>query len=276
MLKVTKIALAVLTVVLAGLFALTFVQKHFFTDSTPPVISFDSDVLEISVRTKQEELLSGVTAWDDSDGDLSSEVAVKSISKLIGKDTAKITYIVFDKADNMATATRTLRYTDYKKAEFRLSKPLVYEPGATVTLKDRLSAYDVIDGDLTIAIKVTATALNNTTEGTYPVTVQVTNSLGDTSALSLSVTIKRYGIYDPYIELTDYLVYIDEGSEFDPMDYIKSVWDMKQGGTEIFTWNDIAVETDLDTNAAGTYDVNYTYTNERGYAYSAILTVVVQ
>ena len=115
MLKVTKIALAVLTVVLAGLFALTFVQKHFFTDSTPPVISFDSDVLEISVRTKQEELLSGVTAWDDSDGDLSSEVAVKSISKLIGKDTAKITYIVFDKADNMATATRTLRYTDYKR-----------------------------------------------------------------------------------------------------------------------------------------------------------------
>ena len=33
MLKVTKIALAVLTVVLAGLFALTFLQKHFFTDS---------------------------------------------------------------------------------------------------------------------------------------------------------------------------------------------------------------------------------------------------
>lgn len=76
MLKVTKIALAVLTVVLAGLFALTFVQKHFFTDSTPPVISFDSDVLEISVRTKQEELLSGVTAWDDSDGDLAANLAV--------------------------------------------------------------------------------------------------------------------------------------------------------------------------------------------------------
>ena len=134
----------------------------------------------------------------------------------------------------------------------------------------------MIDGDITAAIKVTATALNNTIEGIYPVTVQVTNSLGDTSALSLSLTIKRHGIYDPYIELTDYLVYIDAGSEFDPMDCIKSVWNMKQGGTEIFTWNDVAVETDLDTNTVGAYDVRYTYTNEQGYAYSAVLAVVVQ
>ena len=122
MLKITKIVLALLTVVLAGLFALRFVQKRFFTDNTPPVISFDSDVLEISVHTKDEKLLSGVTALDNKDGDLSAQVAVKSISKLVGKDTAKITYIVFDSADNMATATRTLRYTDYKKAEFRLEQ----------------------------------------------------------------------------------------------------------------------------------------------------------
>ena len=54
MLKITKIVLALLTVVLAGLFALRFVQKRFFTDNTPPVISFDSDVLEISVHTKDE------------------------------------------------------------------------------------------------------------------------------------------------------------------------------------------------------------------------------
>ena len=251
-------------------------QKRFFTDNTPPVISFDSDVFEISVHTKDEKLLSGVTALDNKDGDLSAQVAVKSISKLVGKDTAKITYIVFDSADNMATATRTLRYTDYKKAEFRLSKPLVFEPGATVTLKDRLSAHDVIDGDITPAIKITATALNNTTEGTYPVAVQVTNSLGDTSAVSLTVTIKKHGIYDPYIELTDYLVYADKGASFEPMEYIKSVWDMKQGGKEIFSWGDVALETDLDTGVSGEYDVKYTYTNEKGYSYSAILTVVVQ
>ena len=276
MLKITKIVLALLTVVLAGLFALRFAQKRFFTDNTPPVISFDSDVFEISVHTKDEKLLSGVTALDNKDGDLSAQVAVKSISKLVGKDTAKITYIVFDSADNMATATRTLRYTDYKKAEFRLSKPLVFEPGATVTLKDRLSAHDVIDGDITPAIKITATALNNTTEGTYPVAVQVTNSLGDTSAVSLTVTIKKHGIYDPYIELTDYLVYADKGASFEPMEYIKSVWDMKQGGKEIFSWGDVALETDLDTGVSGEYDVKYTYTNEKGYSYSAILTVVVQ
>ena len=120
MLKITKIVLLALTVVLTVLFSARFVQKHFFTDSTPPVISFDSDVLEISVKGGEGELFSGVTAEDNKDGDITGEVAVKSISKLIGKDTAKITYIVFDKSDNMAVRSRTLRYTDYKKPEFAL------------------------------------------------------------------------------------------------------------------------------------------------------------
>lgn len=275
MLRITKLILAVLTVVLVGISAVRFVQNRFFTDNTPPVISFDSDVLEISVYEKDENLLSGVTATDNRDGDLTSEIAIKNISKLVGKDTAKITYIVFDNADNMAQKTRTVRYTDYKKTEFDLSKPLIYEPGGVVTLKDRLTAYDVIDGDLTVAIKVTASSLNNTTEGIYPVTVQVTNSLGDTATLTLSVMIAKYGIYAPYIELNDYLVYIDKDSEFDSSKYIKEVWDKKLGGNEIYSWNDVKVETDLDTSTEGTYDVKYTYTNEEGYDYSVLLTVVV-
>lgn len=275
MLRITKLILAALTVVLVGISAVRFVQNRFFTDNTPPVISFDSDVLEISVYEKDENLLSGVTATDNRDGDLTSEIAIKNISKLVGKDTAKITYIVFDNADNMAQKTRTVRYTDYKKTEFDLSKPLIYEPGGVVTLKDRLTAYDVIDGDLTVAIKVTASSLNNTTEGIYPVTVQVTNSLGDTATLTLSVMIAKYGIYAPYIELNDYLVYIDKDSEFDSSKYIKEVWDKKLGGNEIYSWNDVKVETDLDTSTEGTYDVKYTYTNEEGYDYSVLLTVVV-
>lgn len=276
MLKITKIVLLALTVVLTVLFSARFVQKHFFTDSTPPVISFDSDVLEISVKGGEGELLSGVTAEDNKDGDITGEVAVKSISKLIGKDTAKITYIVFDKSDNMAVRSRTLRYTDYKKPEFALSKALVFEPGETVRLKDRLSASDSVDGDITDAIKVTATSLNNAAEGIYPVTVQVTNSLGDTSSVKLYVTIARYGLYDPYIELTDYLVYIEEGTEFDPYSYIKSLWDKKYGGSEIFSWSDIKVETELDTAVPGDYSVRYTYTNEQGYEYCAVLAAVVE
>lgn len=275
MLRFTKLVLSVLTIALVGLSVFRFAQKHFFTDNTPPVISFDSEVLEISVYTKEEKLLSGVTATDNRDGDLTSEIAIKNISKLIGKDTAKITYIVFDEADNMSQKTRTLRYTDYKKTEFDLSKPLIYEPGGVVTLKDRLTALDVIDGDLTVAIKVTASSLNNTTEGTYPVTVQVTNSLGDTTALTLSVMIAKYGIYAPYIELNDYLVYIDKGAEFDSAKYIKAVWDKKLGGNEIYSWGDVKIESNLDTSLEGTYDVKYTYTNEEGYDYSVILTVVV-
>ena len=55
----------------------------------------------------------------------------------------------------MATCSRTVRYTDYEKPHFSLSQGLVYPVGGSVTLLDRLTATDVIDGDISDNIRVT-------------------------------------------------------------------------------------------------------------------------
>ena len=83
-------------------------------DDVPPVLTCTEGVLEVSVSASQEELLQGVTAWDNRDGDLTSEIMIDHISTLIGANTAKITYVVFDSSDRVAKLTRTIAYTDYE------------------------------------------------------------------------------------------------------------------------------------------------------------------
>lgn len=241
-------------------------------DHTPPELTVPEQVLEISVTDPQEAYLAGVTAWDDRDGDLSEKVLVEHISQLTGKDTAKVTYGVFDQAGNGSTATRTIRFTDYTGPKFQLSQPLNFSLGRTVTLMDRLTAWDDLDGDITNKIRVSSANLSNDLEGIYRITAQVTNSLGDTHILELPVVLTEQTGAAPQILLTDYIVYMKKGDAFDPENYLDSVTDPNSKKT--VPLSQVEIQSQVDTAQAGTYDVVYSYEGEKENA-QVILTVVV-
>ena len=94
-------------------------------DRVPPVILCDSPVVEVGIGASDADLLRGVTAVDDRDGDVTGDIMIKGVSQLITADTAKITYIAFDSSNNMSTASRTIHYTDYERPRFALSAPLI-------------------------------------------------------------------------------------------------------------------------------------------------------
>ena len=114
---------------------------------------------------------------------------IQGVTQLIGSNTAKVTYVVFDEANNMATCTRTVRYSDYQKPFFSMVRPAVYTLGSTVTLLDRLYAHDVVDGDISGNIRIVSQNVNIKEPGTYSVTAQVSNSLGDLDTVNLKVVI---------------------------------------------------------------------------------------
>ena len=62
---------------------------RFFLDETAPVNSVDQATVQTSVEDPQSTLLDHVSAYDDRDGDLSGEVMLGGISKLISDNTAK-------------------------------------------------------------------------------------------------------------------------------------------------------------------------------------------
>ena len=264
-----------LFVVLAALTGVSEWYARTQVDRTPPTITCEDGVLEVSVQADRTELLQGVTAQDDLDGDLTEKVMVEHVSNLTGADTARITYVVFDSSDNAATCSRTIRYTDYRKPRFQLTAPLHYYVGDTITLLDRLTAVDVIDGDLQEKIRLTASNLTNTLAGTYHVTVQVTNSLGDTSVLPLTILVDSgSGYLTPEIRLTDYLVYLDAGSRFDPGAYVRFITDPSAGNKNV-SKNQAEIFSEVDPSTPGTYEVVYSYTGSGGREGKTILTVVV-
>lgn len=268
--KKIKLVLVVLLLVLAGLTAATELYFKAGDDTTPPVISCDQEVLEVSVKAEEKELLQGVTAQDNRDGDLTGQIVVDHISTLVTADTAKISYVVFDSANNVGKLTRTIRYTDYETPRFQLSGPLRYQVGNTVTLLDRLSAQDVLDGDISNTIRITTQNLNIAMEGIYSITLQVTNSLGDTSILPLSVIIQA-GSGLPEVKLSEYLIYMKTGESFAPASYL---WQVTDPGRSV-SKDDVTIDSNVDVDKAGVYEVYYRYEGQNGTGL-AILTVVVE
>ena len=209
-------------------------------------------------------------ASDDRDGDLTDQILIKGVSPSLTDSSAQVTYIVFDSANNMATVSLTVRYTDYEAPRFALSQPLVYPAGQTVTLLDRLTASDVLDGDISSGIRITSQHVINSQPGVYSVTAQVDSRLGNSVVLPLKVVITAGG--PQLITLSDYLVYQPRGSAFDAAGYIQSV--TAHDGPALSA-GQVSIESPVDTSVPGTYHVGYSVTAQ-GQSYTVYLAVVVE
>ena len=268
--RTIKQVLIILLVLLAIGHIATSIYQGSSDRKDPPTISCPSEVLEVSSSDDEAVLLTGITASDPQDGDLTDQVIVGGISKLISNNTAKVTFLVFDSDDNMGMCTRYIRYTDYQRPQFAIKEPLVYASTGEVSLLNRLSATDVVDGDVTNRVRVSTLSSTSSSE-IYDITVQVTNSVGDTAWLQLPVLVQETDPLRPVITLNSYLIYVDMGSEFDPAANIESVAVNQAPGNV----SDVSISSNVDTSKADTYRVTYTY-NSDGKVGTAIATVVVQ
>lgn len=259
-------------IILLVLLVLGQLVTYFYLGSSdrkvPPVMNCPEEILEVSVDADKSGLLQGITAYDAQDGDLTNRIVIGGISKLIANDTAKVTYIVFDSDDNMASCVRRIRFTDYHRPTFAIIEPLIYSSTEEISILPRLEAYDEKGKDISNKIRVSTREATSNSE-IFNVSIQVTNERGDTSLLTLPVQVLDNDPLRPEIKLKEYLVYLEEGSEFNAISYIKGI-----PGRDV-TLTDIKIDGEVDTSEPDTYYVYYTYTAD-GSVGTAILTVVVQ
>ena len=250
--------LRMLTAALLAVTAVLYIGNGLYTRlsgrEVGPVIECPEEVLEISIYDGTQALLTGVTARDDQDGDLTDRVMVGGVSKLIGGDRAKVTCMVFDSDDNMASLVRQVRYTDYRRPRISLRAPLVFASEKEAKLLEQVMVSDVLDGDLSEKARV-STLWATEDEGVYSATVLVTNSMGDTAMVEVPVLIGRSG----GILLRRQVIYLQQGEAFDPKAALAS------------DATGVQIQSEVDTAKAGCYWVRYS----RGDAL-AILTVVVE
>ena len=69
-------------------------------DTIPPVITAESQELHVSAGSDPKELMKGLTAQDDRDGNLTEEILIGTISPFEKKGVSTIEYLVFDKSNN--------------------------------------------------------------------------------------------------------------------------------------------------------------------------------
>lgn len=268
--RTIKQVLAVLFAVLLVATIFTYFYKGSSDRKVPPKISGPEGILEVSSSDTAAALLEGITAYDEQDGDLTAHVVISGISKLISNDTAKVSYMVFDSDDNMAVYTRQIRYTDYHCPTFEIVRPLMYSSTEDVSLLDRIIATDVVDGDISHKIRVSTLEATNNSE-VYNISIQVSNSIGDTVWQKLPVILLENDPLRPEIKLTEYLIYREVGTKVNPEEFVDEIV-LPVGDVDM---NNLRIKNEVVSSEEGTYYITYTYTANGSHG-TAILTVVLQ
>ena len=240
-------------------------------DSTMPELTSSIEMLELSVKSPQEDLFQGLTAQDAKDGDLTDRIMIASTSHMLENNTCKVKYVVFDSSHNSATLTRTVRYTDYEPPRFSLTEPLLYTTGANINYLDRVQVTDAIDGDISDKIKTKSGSFSNYQAGTYPILLEVSNSHGDRVQAELNIVVVDDLAEQPEIELSEYLVYLHTGDSFRASSYVRAA--READGSPIGT-SSVTASGSVDTETPGCYQVAYSVTSggQKGQTY---LTVIV-
>lgn len=284
-----RIRLAVVGIFVLSLIAFIVfnIVNRVTTDSTPPVITSESDTVTVSVAAEESELFAGLTAADDEDGDLTGEIMISSMSNFTEPGKRTVSYVVFDASNNASTLTRNLEYTDYTAPQIKLTQPLRYSLNEMedASLTENMSVQDCLDGDITQQIRATFNDGSYIAmAGEYGITVQVSNSAGDTCSVPLTVTVtdpaEESGKYYPM--LSDYIVYAPVGGYVDLTSLLIGLENSSTqylfadanpsapGGIE-----SVAIGGAVDYNTPGTYTVDYQFTSASGVTGTTKLAVVV-
>lgn len=283
-----KMAVSVLFVFSCIVFAVYLVKDIFWADHTPPEISLKEKRVEISVTADDAELLKGVTAVDDKDGDITDSVRIASKSHFIEKGRRTVTYAVFDKANHAASAEQTVVYTDYVSPRIYLDKPLRYTEGEakSADLLANMRAEDCLLGDVSRQIRVSLEeGWYEQKIGEYNVTLQVGNDAGDICVIPMKAVIrdgnsliesKKY-----YPALSEYIVYTSVNR---PLEFRNYLTGMMRGNTEYLfgsgeitvTADNVLISDNVNYSVPGVYEVEYSYTSLEGITAVTTLYVVVE
>lgn len=264
-----RLLLLVFFLVVFAVFVFSTVREYMTSDYEAPVISADSDVLNLSVEAIDAALLNGMTAQDNLDGNVSDSLVVVSKSKFIAKATRNVSYAAFDKSNNVGTYIRKLVYTDYYSPRFVLKEPLRFVAGnSSYDYLRHMSAVDCLDGNLTSQIKITMGETETASESSSVrhVNVLVTNSAGDSASLTLTASFEDFETYSKASPaLTDYIVYVRTGQKPNYQALLEGIW--TAGNTRKFS--DLGFDPDTDVSIddskvnysqPGVYTVTYKLT----------------
>lgn len=189
-------------------------------DRKAPRITIEDEEISYAEGDKYDVLLEGVSAKDNRDGDVTDEIFVEKIVP-VKEGYAEVYYRVTDSNNNVATAHRTVSYTEEASEKEEKNEP---EPDSEES-----------------AMK----------EKTEEETKEPEN---DEDSDAEDEELKPDGSR-PAIALAQSEVTIKRGESFDPLSVVKGVVDDKDDRNRLY--QRISADGERNTNKAGTYSIRY-------------------
>ncbi|HAT4368153.1 TPA: DUF5011 domain-containing protein [Clostridium perfringens] len=232
---------------------------------TVTVVSNDSPVISgvenlVLKEGTAFDPMTGVTAKDTEDGDLTSKVQVKGTVDVNKPGEYELLYSVVDKDGNKTEVKRKVKVNP-KLVEINNVPTISCEDKTIKAGEDfnplaGVTASDKEDGDLTSSLKVVTNEVNTKVPGTYKVVYEVTDNQGAKTSKTITVTVLSNDL--PVISGADNIT-IKEGTEFDAMSGIKAN-DTEDGDLT----SKVEVKGSVDANKPGEYELVYTVVDKDG------------
>ncbi|MBC1650160.1 DUF5011 domain-containing protein [Listeria booriae] len=209
----------------------------------------------------------GITANDTEDGDLTDRIDIDSSNvDMTQPGTYAVEYSVTDSDNNTTKITRHVYVRTNDKPVIHASDQ-TFKAGASFDPFAGMSASDTEDGDITANVTITANDVDASKAGTYHVTYSVTDSDGNETEKTITVTILSNDA--PVIHGQD--VTFKAGKAFDPMAGVTAS-DTEDG--DITSAIEMTAN-DVNPDVAGVYHVTYSVTDSDGNTTEATYTVTV-
>lgn len=273
--RLVAIIMLLLTALSVGGVILYSVHKDLVNGGLAPEIHFDQEEIEVETGADETVLLQGVTASDSEDGDVTDSIMVEHISKLIEDSVVEVTYVAYDSQNHVTRAARRVRYTNYAPPKFSLTAPMLFMSKNVGDMLSVVKASDTVDGDISAKIHAsfddTTSVLSSV--GVHDVEISVTNSLGDTSRLTVPVRVVEDVTHSESFPLKAYLVYLNVGDPFNPAEYPTAGIPKSDGDSE--NESTVQIDSNVDMSRAGVYAVDYTFMRNGNTSAMTRLIVVV-
>ena len=233
-------------------------------DDAAPVINGAENV---EVRCFDDfDPMEGVTASDNRDGDLTSEIKVEGTVNVKEIGTYELTYSVTDQSGNKTSKQRTITVIDNVDPVISGVEDIEILFGQKFDSLEGIAASDNYDGNLTSKIEIEGT-VNVEKAGDYSLTYSVTDKSGNKVSVKRTVTVIDNS--EPVLSgVKD--IQINFGEEFDPLKDITAT-DNNDGDLT----SKIKVDGTVNVNKAGDYKLTYSVSDQSGNAVTANRTVTV-
>ena len=279
--RILRLLLLIIFAVTSLFFGIDQYRSYKDKDTNAPVITASEEVMHLSVKSTDDDLLKGVTAEDDRDGDVTSTLVVAGKSNFIEEGMIRVDYAAFDSHNNAGTYSRRVIYDDYHSPRFSSKKPLVVLRSNSSIDFSFLQAEDVLSGDISNKIKILSDAYTSDSSTERPIEIEVTNNYGDVEKLNLDLDVYTNSEYNrPCPALSDYIIYTPVGKEVNFESYLIGI---RQGdkimGFEETDYNKeyIEIEDNIDYNIPGKYTIIFTlWRSYTSYTETKMIVIVTE